>query len=264
MKNKRIIKAGLLLMLGFLSCKKGGLETYDDEKSKNSIYFPLTQKFSGIDVSFGYSKADVKDSTVSILVQIIGAAKSIDRPYQLSIADTSTLVQGQDYILETKPQIDAGKVSDTLKIKFLRTPGIAIKAKYLYLDLKPNDHFTNNYLSQGVLVGGDVKTTFFTRLTIKLDDIAGPPPFWSPNSSSYAYTTGYFGTFSSLKYQLLINRYNLDVFELNKPTWFSANSRKIIAWASGMKAYLTQMQLSGQTIYEADGVTPMTMGPSAK
>ncbi len=264
MKNKLILSIFLLLMSVFVSCKKEGLKTYDDESSKNSIYFPLTQSFSGLDVSFGYAKVDVKDSIVSILVQIIGGAQSIDRPYQLSIADSSTLVPNQDYVLETQPQIDAGKVSDTLKVRFLRTPAIANKAKYLYLDLKPNDYFTNSFLSRELVVGDAVETVFNTRLTIKLDDIAGPPPFWTPNNSGYSYTVGYFGTFSSLKYQLLINRYNLDVLELNKPTWYAANTRKILAWAGGMKAYLTQMQLSGQTIYEADGVTPMTMGPTAK
>ncbi|HWW37825.1 hypothetical protein, partial [Pedobacter sp.] len=120
-------------------------------------------------------------------------------------------------------------------------------------------------LSKDITSGGQTRPQYYTRLKIKVDDIAGAPPFWDANSVYYSFTSGYLGTFSTLKFQLLINRFNLNAEELVKPNWFLTNSNyfRLSGWANGLKAYLDQMQAKGTPVYEADGVTLMTMGKYA-
>jgi hypothetical protein len=82
----------------------------------------------------------------------------------------------------------------------------------------------------------------------------------------YSFTSGYLGDYSSLKFQLLINFYNLNMDELVQPGWAmkDGNFYRIMAWGKGFNAYLMQMEADGHPVYEADGVTPMTMGPYSR
>jgi len=266
--NRKLIYLHLLLAIMTLgACKKDNIKTYNDASSMNSIYFPLAETTNYINISFGYSKSTQTDSIVSIVVRAIGSAQSVDRPYNLSIADSSTMKAGVDYEVVNKAlAIKAGTVADTLKIKLLRTTRIRTDSAFLYLDLKPNDNFTNSYLSHQITTGGKIQTLYYTRLRIKDDDIAGPPPFWTVGNSYYSYTAGYLGTYSTLKFQLLITRYNLSVTDLVQANWFltNGNYKRISAWADGLKAYFAQMAPAGTPVYEADGKTLMTMGPNAK
>jgi hypothetical protein len=259
--RKNLIYLSMLFSVLIVACKKENIAVYNDESSKNSIYFPLADTTSNIFVSFGYANATVKDSIVKIVVRAIGAAAKQDRPYELAIIDsTTTMLPGTNYEILNKPlSIKAGKVADTLKIKLNRTLVMRDHALRLYFDLIPNEHFTTTYFSKKEN-NGDVK--YFTRLNIKADDIAGAPEFWLAGSSYYSYTFGYLGTFSTLKFQLLLSRYNLNVNELIKPGWFllNGNYRRISGWALGLKAYLNQMAAVGTPVYEVDGVTLMKMG----
>nr|WP_199076565.1 DUF4843 domain-containing protein [Pedobacter sp. ASV19] len=256
-----------LLFLGITAaCKKENIQTYNNQKSKVSIYFPLSETTNGLNFSFGYEKANVLDTLLRVVVRTIGAAESSDRPYNLVIADSSTLKAGIDYkLLNTQNVIKAGKVTDTLYFKLLRTAKLKKDSLFLFLDLKPNENFTNSFLSKDITSGGQTRPQYYTRLKIKVDDIAGAPPFWDANSVYYSFTSGYLGTFSTLKFQLLINRFNLNTEELVNPNWFLTNSNyfRLPGWANGLKAYLDQMQAKGTPVYEADGVTLMTMGKYA-
>lgn len=263
--KKRIIYLGTLLICLANACKEESLSLYDDKLSKNSIYFPLAEKASSIDISFGYSRSNVKDSLIKIVVRAIGAPTNFDRPYDFSIADSSTLKANEHYkILEENRVIAAGKVSDTIRMQVLRKEDLRRDSLFLYLDLKPNANFTNNYLNKDITVGGKVLHQYYTRMRVKVDDIAGPPPFWvSPYGS---YTEGYLGKFSVLKLQLLITRFNLNVNEVIQPTWFTSNANytRMGPWSDNLKAYLKAMSEAGTPVYEADNKTLMTMGPNAK
>ncbi|QKJ32808.1 DUF4843 domain-containing protein [Mucilaginibacter mali] len=258
----------LCTLLVASACKQETIGTYNNDNSKTAIYFAEAKSVSNQKfVSFGYSKTTVADSVVTFIVRQIGEPVNHDRVYNLTIADSSGLKKGTDYqILNTALAIKAGKVADTLKIKLLRNPAMRAAARSLYMDLKPNENFTNDYLSYNTTTNGVVSTNYYTRMALKADDIAGPPPFWTVGSSYYSYTFGYLGAFSMLKFQLLITTYNLDVNELIVPTWFTANGNyvRLGGWADGLKSYLTRMAAAGTPVYEADGVTLMTMGVNAK
>jgi Domain of unknown function (DUF4843) len=249
------------------ACKKQEIPLYDNSVSGSSIYFPLTDSTNEMAVSFGYAKSDVKDTMVSLIVRAIGAPVNTDRSYLLTIADSSTMQPEVDYKLLKKDfVIRAGKVADTLTFRLLRTTQLINHPLYLYLGLQPNEHFTTHHLSTDVVSGGDTATKYYTRLKITLDDIAGPPVFWAGNSPYYSYTVGYLGGFTTLKFQLLVNRYNLDVAELIQPSWFLTGSNyfRIPGWGSGLKNYLARMAAAGTPVYEADGITLMAAGPYAQ
>lgn len=256
------------MLLFFFACKEEPLMTYDNAKSKNSIYFAQADSLENFkSISFGYAKTTVKDSTIKFLIRAIGAPENYDRPYNLNIADTSTLKEGTEYEILNKPlSIKAGKTADTLKIKLLRASNLRDKPSYLLMDLKPNESFTNDFLIYTKVINGVTTTGYRTRMLLKVDDIAGPPPFWSVGSIYYTSVVGYFGTFSMLKFQLFLTYYNLDGDQVVMPNWFTTdnNNRRISGWANGLKAYLTRMAAAGTPVYESDGVTLMTMGVYAR
>ncbi|WP_316837767.1 DUF4843 domain-containing protein [Pedobacter nutrimenti] len=267
MMKKKLIYVCMLLVIITAACKKEDILTYNDELSKNSIYFPAAETTNNVNISFGYAKINVQDSLLKIVVRSIGSATNMDRPYNLSISDSSTLKVNRDYkLLNEKAVIKAGKVADTLFFKLFRTENIRKDSLFLYLDLKPNENFTNAFLNNDVVSGGRTRKQYVTRLKIKVDDIAGAPPFWVSGSSYGSFTEDYLGAFSTLKFQLLINRFNLNTDEIVKPDWFMTNSNyyRLIGWSNGLKIYLDQMEAKGTPVYEADGVTLMKMGQYAE
>lgn len=251
----------ILAIVLLAACRKEELNTYNDDVSKNSIYFPEARlAASQLLVSFGYADPMVKDSVIKIPVITIGSASTQDRPYNLSIDPTSTMKAGVDYeILNNPVVIKAGKVGDTLMIKLLRTASLKNEPLQLGIELKPNDYFTNNYRTYTITNNNVIDTGYHTKMTIRADDMAGAPPFWR-------FSQGNFGTFSFLKLQLLLSYYNLNINEMLAPNWYFAdkNNIRVRSWANGLKAHLLRMKAAGNTIYEADGVTPMTMGPGAE
>ncbi len=254
-----------LVILLFTACSKKELEKYNDAASGTSIYFPRKESSGNIAFSFGYAKSNVTDSIIRIVVRIIGAPVNTDRPYKLVVADSSTLKAGIDYEWMNKQfAIPSGKVADTLLLHLKRNAVLKKDSLFLYLNLQPNENFTNHFYSSTVAAG--TTPVYYTQLKIKVDDIAGPPPFWTPGNSVYGITSSYLGTFSTAKFQLLINYYNLDIDEIIPPNWATQNGNyyRIIGWGNGLQSWLNYMASTGNTIYEADGVTPMKMGPAAK
>ena len=253
-----------LLLCGIAACNKEEPGLYNDNSSGNSIYFPMAENSNDADYSFGYEKENVNTITTRLPIRIIGSAMDYDRPYKLLIADSSTMKEGEDYrIVNDHLVIGKGMVSDTLEIIFNRTAIMKENPLHLYLELLPNEHFGSNMKSRTVVSGGVTRELFYTRLNITVDDIAGAPPFWKENSNYYSYTHSYLGTFSSLKFQLLINRFNLKVEEVVAPNWFLSNGNyfRLSGWGFGMQAWLNKMEAENNTVYEADGVTKMKMGP---
>ncbi|SHF67535.1 protein of unknown function [Pedobacter caeni] len=247
-----------------MACKKQGLALFDDQSSQNSIYFPLAETATRFDFSFGYIKPDVPDTTLKIVVRAIGSVADHDRAYHLSIADSSTMKAGLDYqFMNEKFVIKAGAVADTLRIKMKRNAGMKKDSLFMYLDLKPNENFVNSLLSREEVSGGKKVTKYFTRLKVKVDDIAGIPWFWTTGKSPAAsFVIAYLGTFGTNKFQTMISRYGLDVSKITAEKYIPPTTQ-IIGWANGMKAYLDQMTAMGTPVYETDG-SLMKMGLSAK
>ncbi|MBV7533377.1 DUF4843 domain-containing protein [Chitinophaga sp. sic0106] len=264
---KKVILS-ILLLTGFFACKKQDIDVYDNEKSGASLYFPIQEVDSTGDISFsfGYLKSSVSDTAVRILVRMLGAPVDYDRPYNLKIADTSTATSEMYSIANKTLAIPAGKTADTVVINLHRAAALRTKGYMLNLELRENEHFGVKYYNNIVTPGSSTPQRYYTRMRVMIDDIAGAPAWWRQGNTYYSLITTYFGTFSTLKFQLILTYYNADAAELTGTSnWPQVNGNlyRIIAWASGLKAYLTLMQAQGTPVLEADG-SLMKMGTGAK
>ncbi|SHK87672.1 protein of unknown function [Chitinophaga jiangningensis] len=263
---KKVILS-ILILTGFLACKKEDIDVYHNEASGASIYFPRQEVDSTGDISFsfGYIKSTIADTSITILIRTLGAPTRYDRPYDLKIMDSSTATADMYSIANKTLAIPAGKTADTLVINLHRADALQKKGYMLNLELHANEHFNTNYYENIVTPGSTKPKRYYTRMRVTMDDIAGAPDWWRQGNAAYSFALGYFGTFSTLKFQLLLTYYNLDPLELTKSNWpmLEGNIYRIIAWAGGLKSYLTAMQAQGTPVLEADG-SLMKMGTNAK
>ncbi len=258
------IFAALMILL-VSGCKKEGVALFDDETASNNIYFYGTSVTTagafgsgGVvlptnlnSFSFGFLPASKKDTILQLPIQATGSIRNVDRPYVLSIADSSTMVKGIHYdILNTKLAIKAGKTQDTIRVKVYRNAQFQTKPYRLYLSLKPNENFTTvlSTLVETKTAGGMI------NYSISADDIAGKPTFWDASYCDY-----FWGPYSLKKLNLYVQVCNLDVNALTKPN-FVLGYTLMRAYARVIRTYLLDMQGKGTPVLEADG-TPMIMGP---
>ncbi|HTM99213.1 MAG TPA: DUF4843 domain-containing protein [Pedobacter sp.] len=264
---KRIYSLLLVAISLFViqSCKEDKLDLY---KANSSIYFPGNEdigKVTGKDAayySFGYVSAYVDSYVHKVVVRTTGEIKDVDRPYQVKVADTSTLVAGRDYEFVNKQfVIPAHKYTDTIFLKVKRNSEMKKKILQMGLELVANDQFVTEMNYQTVGTGASQHNKYLTRYSFSVDDIAGAPWFWDLLQTTKAKATvNYLGAYSDKKIQLMIGRFNLDVEQILKVNYFPSITT-FNAWGYGMKAYLNEMQALGTPILEADG-TPMKMGTS--
>lgn len=246
---KYIFFPGLLFIA--VSCRKEKLLTYD---TKDNVYFNYIQnvtiRLDALDVSFAYSPLSVQDSTILIPVQATGVPHAQDREYLITIDPLSTATAADHYVIPQKFIMHAGKLVDSVPIKLLRAKDLQDTVKNIILDLHPNNNF-NTDIRQWPLGGDTLNTLSFQ---INVSDILQAGPYWTSVFATY------FGNFSVKKVQLMntIAGMPLD-FPINgiRDTNLSADAS---LYAITMSRYFQDQAAAGNTIYEADGVTPMTMG----
>ncbi|WP_316822259.1 DUF4843 domain-containing protein [Pedobacter gandavensis] len=241
----------------FSSCKKG-LKDFD---GTTGIYFlravePLKKDGALLDstvVSFGYTTATTTDSTILIPVRISGAPLNTERSYQLSIDTSSTAVRNQHYqILNTKISIPANQVTDTLKVKLIRTTDMQTNSFKLILNLKSNEHFKTTMQDQVIDLATGRKLSFISH-RIQVTDLLIKPKAWLDT---------YLGTFSRKKLYLMaevMSIKNLSVLDDRKLT----NPGHLIYYGSFMQRYLNELEAKGETIYDEDK-SKMKMGPAVQ
>ncbi len=258
--------------MGFMqySCTEDPIIEY---QGKNSIFFEgkydvsLSQYIpkSYGQLSFGYVDGLVKDSVYTVVVNSMGKPVAFDRPYELSVVDTSTLIAGTDYVfLSNSFVIAAGKTQDSVRIKFMRNSNMTTSTRFLSLKLSANDFFNLDMPLESIGSGNQMKTEKYDSFILKVDDILGCPWFWDPLlNKNGAVVERYLGPFTAKKFQIMIARYDLDVKTV---TQFGRMPMpgQLFAWAFDMQSYLDEQTAKGDPIYESDNKTLMKMGPAAK
>ena len=244
---KYIFFPGLLFIVA--SCRKEKLLTYD---IKDNIYFNYIQsgaiRLDSLDVTFAYSPQSVQDSTILIPVQTTGTPNAQDREYLITVDPLSTATAADHYVLPQKFIMHAGKLVDSFPIKLLRAKDLQDTVKNIILDLHANSNF-NTDIRHWVL-GGDT----FNILKFNVSDILQAGPYWTSLFATY------FGNFSVKKVRLLntvagmpLNFPINGIYDIN----LSADAS---LYAITTSRYLQDQASAGNTIYEDDGITPMTMG----
>lgn len=257
--KKYIYPIFTLLLLGsvFSSCKKG----LNDFDGQTGIYFlravePLRVNDALLDstqVTFSYTKASTIDSVLLIPVRISGAPLNTDRDYQLSVDPVTDAILNQHYqILNSRIFIPANKVTDTLKVKLLRTTDMQTKSYTLVLNLESNEHFKTT-MKDRLIDQATGKRLSLISHRIYFTDVLVKPKAW---------LDAYLGTFSRKKLYFMgevLSLNDLSVLDDRKLT----NPGKLAYYGSFMQRYLNEMKAAGNTVLDEDN-TEMKMGPAAQ
>ncbi|MGN6419615.1 MAG: DUF4843 domain-containing protein [Pseudobacter sp.] len=261
------LAGGMLLIVG-ASCKKESLLTY---KSDNNIYFnfiegtnPATNDLGRhqdtLDITFSFNDASVTDTIINIPVAVTGEASAENRNFNLMVDPASTAKAGTNYELPSSFVVRAGLTQDTVRIRFKRTPELKTTVLSLLLNLADNDQFKANLLYRNRSPQSQTTPIYSTdtvrmkTFKITVGDMLAAGPYWP---SYYEYS---FGTFSEKKVRLMNQIVGMPLSFWSKPTTTAQERSDVAYYGSFVARYLSDQAYAGNTIFEADGITPMKMG----
>ncbi|WP_133177684.1 DUF4843 domain-containing protein [Chitinophaga parva] len=245
------------------SCKKESLMTYH---AADNIYFNYSyQTNSGplfyadsLNVTFAFSPDKQTDSILRIPVAVTGTAKGTDRNFDVAVDAGATATAGTDYILPATFVMHAGRITDTIPVTLKRTATLKTSVLSFTLRLRENDQFktqieyrSRNANDLSYVAAGDTSHTLTFKVLVSDQLQAGP--YWS----NYSY---YFGDFSEKKVRLMnqVAGMPLDFWSVELST--TQQRANALYYGGFTYRYLTDHAAAGNTIFEADGQTPMTMG----
>jgi hypothetical protein len=247
---KRLLYIGIIWIAA--SCKREPLTTYN---AADNVYFnyqiDLYDFRDSMDFSFANRDASVKDTVLLVPLGVTGAGAATDRTFKLVADPASTAIAGTHYELPAAV-IHAGKVQDTLRLRFKRTADLTSGKKKLVLRLEPNEFFKTD-LQYRIRGNATRDSMSVLRFSIGASDVLDAGPYWN----SYA---PYFHTFSMKKVKLIHDLLGMPLdFWMVLPN----NERRASAiyYASSTARYLSDQAAQGNIILDEDG-TPMQMGPA--
>lgn len=255
MKKIISIISVVTLLVTAVACKKKELMTYAgqpdiyfNDAGKRLIYSYESWKDTS-QVSFSF--VTKQDSVQKVVIAITGAPSATDRSYKLVIDPASTAIPGKHYdALPANFVMPKNRILDTLNIKFHRTPDLQTAAVTLLLNLEPNENFVTE-MRDKVIDRATGKKLSFVKHKLICDDILKRPRMW---------LDGYWGTFSRKKLFLMVEVLNIS------PAYMDAGITiaETVAYGKYMQRYLNEQKAANKTVYEADNVTEMIMGPSSQ
>lgn len=242
MKKNRIFMLLVLLVAGY-----GCESEYEDYSGTDAIYMNETTDTT----RFSFTYVDVDRQVQEIKIKTIGQVYDFDRTVNLRITPVNA-VEGVDFEpLAEQYVVKAGENSLVVPIVMIRTGALQKEEKVIDMELLENEHF-KTYYDYG---SGDrvtwVKTNRLKQTLIFSEFMNQRPATWDP----YV-----LGTFSQKKFNLICNEMGIAREKFLDSKFMSYRTNYI---ASYMKKYLAEQKAAGNTIYEEDGVTEMTMGKYA-
>lgn len=194
MKN---IVTCLFLFLLFAGCEKD-LPGFSGEEG---VIFSMNPSKDSIVYSFAFYPG-TEIGEVKIPVEIMGNVAQQERTYKYEIASRSTAREGIDYQkLPLQGTIAAGRVTDTIVIRFINHPDMESNTYALFLTLLPSDDFV-----VGLPTNALAKVYVSNRIT--------QPKWWDD-----WYTDNVLGAYSDKKYRYFIEitgESDLEALELYK------------------------------------------------
>lgn len=242
MKKNRIFMLLVLLVAGY-----GCESEYEDYSGTDAIYMNETTDTT----RFSFTYVDVDRQVQEIKIKTIGQVYDFDRTVNLRITPVNA-VEGVDFEpLAEQYVVKAGENSLVVPIVMIRTGALQKEEKVIDMELLENEYF-KTYYDYG---SGDrvtwVKTNRLKQTLIFSEFMNQRPATWDP----YV-----LGTFSQKKFNLICNEMGIAREKFLDSKYMSYRTNYI---ASYMKKYLAEQKAAGNTIYEEDGVTEMTMGKYA-
>ncbi|MGY5252562.1 DUF4843 domain-containing protein [Sphingobacterium spiritivorum] len=266
---KKIITLSLIVLL--ISCKEDPLQTFNQEVSGSSIYFPeiyntaLERKTDFVfEQSFGYMPDTVNVFFKKIDVLATGPIMDVDRIFKISSNPESSLQPGIHYnIEEDKLIIPAGKNKGSLNIILKRTADMKQQQLSTTLMLEENENFNTN-IKYRFAPNQNFKVSLL-KYTIKIDDILNAPYAWSV-APYKSLLENYLGTYSKRKLQLLLDLFAVDPKyfideKYAKENYF--NLSLVSYWGGYMKFWLAKEANEGR-IHKDEYGEVITMGKYAR
>ena len=223
----------ILLILGifcfFSACERDHIMKYSDK-----AYIQFTR--SMVDsVEFSFTFHPNKDTVEYALgVKLVGDPVEWDREYRVTVIDDYTTATSNHYILPERWILEKNEISSNVNIKFIRTPDLQTTPVRLAVRLEPTDD-----LALG-------QTSCRARI-LWINDIISKPGWW--NSTI---VNSYLGSYSDKKYRLFIQVTGIGELDSNDAITCRYN-------ALLLRKYLNEQEELGNTVYEDDDYTKMTV-----
>jgi hypothetical protein len=187
------------------SCEKAELESFDTSYSALNIWVGTQAGAVYDNATYNYSYA-YEEGSVTFYAQVSGVVTSYDRTFRLEVfgKDSSLVaptVRTEDYV------IPAGSIGGEFKVYF-NTQKLASKDLFSETDgevqfrVVPSDIFS-------------IGTEKHQQFTVVLKNYLAKPSNWDSANYPRVALSKYFGTYSRVKYQFMIEHLGLIDFEIN-------------------------------------------------
>lgn len=190
MKKNHFIKNLCIALMLFLSACSAK-EVLIDFKESPTIYIVKSNGMDTSIYSFALKPTSVTSDTIYLPVQISGKLSGTARNISLVADDNSTALANVHYKLLSY-RIEPNQNTARLPIVIYRTQDLKLNQVLLKLRLVRNENF--NLFKEN---------NFDSTYNFLINDVLSRPTEWGVNSSSQYFF--YFGAYSRVKYQLIIN-----------------------------------------------------------
>ncbi len=202
---KKVIYICLLLVVisGVMSCSKNETPVFDAENASLNIWFGQTNTVLD-STTYNYSYT-LDEGSLTFIARVVGIPVDYDRTFTLEVVDGDIQEAEGSYRIETYT-MPAGMVEtecllyfDTSKLKdknsFSESDG------HLHFRLVENERF-------------GVGTENMRELVVVLKNYLAEPDEWNTQVYPYSKWSTYFGTYSKVKYQFMIQELGIMEFHI--------------------------------------------------
>ena len=243
--SKYILTTLLVVLLA--SCSKEEVDTYDTSRTALNIWVGTQAGAVYESVSYNYSYA-YEEGSVTFYAQLSGMPADHDRTFQLEAfggdsAIMANTIRTEDYILP------AGEVSGVYQVHFntqlLNDPNMfSQRDGTIHFRLKENNEFA---------IGTENHQTF----TMILKNYLAKPDNWDNANFPRIPLSNYFGTYSRVKYQFMIEVLGLIDFEINYNTQTAYDEERNVV-SSVYAVHLQQLMQRALIEYNETHDEPLT------
>jgi hypothetical protein len=210
-------------------CKSDDIMTYEGAE-----YIQFARSFAdSVTVTF-LNAGGIPEYDYPVLVELVGNPASHDRTFSVEVLDDYTTATSVNYSMPSEFVLPAGAVDGTFAVKFINTPDLS--AKELRLTLR--------IVSSEQLKAGETQNTL---LVIRFSDMVKQPAWWDRTI-----TDSFLGLYSEKKHRLFVEV--TGVTDLTGANYYEQRSSTLI-----FKTWLREEAAAGRTVYEADGITQMSV-----
>jgi len=242
----RIVTIALSLLL-CIGCSEEEVDRYDTSLSALNIWVGTEAGAVYESVNYNYSYA-YEEGSVTFYVQLVGMPANYDRSFRLESfggdsASVAPTVRTEDYV------IPAGETKGTYKVYFntqkLPDPDLFTTSDgTINFRMVPNSEFA---------IGNE----HYQQFQVVLKNYLAKPANWDSANYPRVPLSKYFGTYSKVKYQFMIEHLGLIDFEINYNARTSYDEETNVVSAS-YAIYLQQVMQRALNEYNSSHELPLT------